>query len=235
MLEEIYTKGEFLAKNPTWHVEDSPWKAQQILRMMKRNHLAPQTICEVGCGAGEILKQLQEQMPADCEFWGYDISPQAMQMCESRKNERLHFKLADLTKEQDIFFDMILIVDVIEHLEDYYSFLRAIKGKSQYKIIHLPLELTLNMVLNRKLIKNREHYGHLHHFMKDTALQMLRDTNYEIIDHCYTHMSNELPSPQWSYEIKRQLLKGPRKLLSSIDQDLAVRVLGGSNILMLAE
>src|SRR5712692_2611114 len=100
MLEEIYTKGEFLARNPTWHVEDSPWKAKQILRMMARNHLAPQTICEVGCGAGEILKQLQERMPVDCEFWGYDISPQAIKMCESRENEKLHFKLADLTKEQ---------------------------------------------------------------------------------------------------------------------------------------
>jgi hypothetical protein len=48
-------------------------------------------------------------------------------------------------------------------------------------------------------------------------------------------MSNEMPSNQLSYEIKRQVLKGPRKLLLSIDQDLAVRVLGGSNILMLAK
>jgi methyltransferase family protein len=235
MLEEIYTKGEFLAKNPTWHVEDSPWKAKQILHMMARNHLAPQTICEVGCGAGEILKQLQERMESTCEFWGYDISPQAIQLCEGRENERLHFKLTDLTKEQDVSFDMILIIDVIEHLEDYYSFLRSIKDKSTYKMIHLPLELTLNMVLSRKLIQSREIHGHLHHFMKDTALQMLRDTNYEIIDYCYTHMSNEMPSNQLSYEIKRQVLKGPRKLLLSIDQDLAVRVLGGSNILMLAK
>ncbi len=62
MLEEIYTSGEYLAKNPTWHIEDSSWKAMQIIRMIAQNHLAPKTICEVGCGAGEILKQLQEVM-----------------------------------------------------------------------------------------------------------------------------------------------------------------------------
>ncbi|HVB75218.1 MAG TPA: hypothetical protein VNE38_16830 [Ktedonobacteraceae bacterium] len=33
-LEEVYTSGEYLEKNPTWHVEESPWKAKQIMRML---------------------------------------------------------------------------------------------------------------------------------------------------------------------------------------------------------
>src|SRR5216683_595214 len=144
MLDELYVSGEYLEKNPTWHAEDSPWKAQQIIRMMTKNNLIPKTICEVGCGAGEILKQLQVHMDRECTFWGYEISPQAFELCKSRSNDRLHFKLEDFTKEKGVFFDLILLMDVIEHLEDYFSFLREIKLKGQFKILHIPLDLSMN-------------------------------------------------------------------------------------------
>src|SRR5947209_19856147 len=119
-LEELYTSGEYFEKWPTWHAEESPWRAKQITRMIERNHLAAKTICEVGCGAGEILKQLQARMNDQSTFWGYEISPQAFKICQSRANERLHFKLADFTQEKDAFFDLILMIDVIEHVEDYF-------------------------------------------------------------------------------------------------------------------
>ena len=40
----IYLDGEYLRKNPIWHVEESPFKVEQILKMMERNRLRPQTI-----------------------------------------------------------------------------------------------------------------------------------------------------------------------------------------------
>src|ERR1051326_937933 len=160
-LEEVYTSGEYLEKNPTWHVEESPWKARQIMRMLARNSLTPPTICEVGCGAGEVLKQLQGKVDAACTFWGYDISPQAIELAKSRANEHLHFKLADLQQEQEASFDLMLILDVIEHLEDYFSFLRDLQSRSQYKIIHLPLDLSVQSLLRpHGLLGNRRAYGH---------------------------------------------------------------------------
>ena len=156
-LEELYTSGVYLEKNPNWHVEESPWKVQHIMPMMKRQHLMPETVCEVGCGAGEILKQLQENMENECMFWGYDISPQAFELAKSRANERLQFKLADIRQEKDVFYDLILVMDVIEHLENYFSFLREIKAKSHYKILHIPLDLSVQTVLRSEgLLKVRE-------------------------------------------------------------------------------
>ena len=142
MLEKMYVDGGYLEKNPGWHVEESAWKAQQIDRMLKRHHLEPATICEVGCGAGEILKHLQDKMDDSCELWGYDISPQALELCAPKANERLHFKLADTRQEPEVFTDLLLLMDVIEHLEDYFSFLRALQPKSHYKILHIPLDLS---------------------------------------------------------------------------------------------
>src|SRR2546429_4975878 len=195
MLEEIYTSGDYLEKNPAWHVEESPWKAQQIIRMMRQNQISPRTICEVGCGAGEILKQLQENMENECMFWGYDISPQAFELAKSRANERLQFKLADIRQEKDVFYDLILVMDVIEHLENYFSFLREIKAKSHYKILHIPLDLSVQTVLRSEgLLKVREAYGHIHYFTKESALQALKDTSYEVLDYFYTARAIEVPS-----------------------------------------
>jgi len=37
----LYLDGEYLSKNPRWHVEESPWKAKQVLRMLRQNDLVP--------------------------------------------------------------------------------------------------------------------------------------------------------------------------------------------------
>ena len=78
MEEELYSSSRYMEMNPGWHVEESPWKAEQILRMLSRHGLAPKEIAEVGSGAGEVLRQLQQAMDPDCRFSGYDISPQAI-------------------------------------------------------------------------------------------------------------------------------------------------------------
>jgi hypothetical protein len=35
--EEIYRSGVYLKENPGWHVEASPLKATQVLKMLRRN------------------------------------------------------------------------------------------------------------------------------------------------------------------------------------------------------
>ncbi len=230
MFEEIYTSGEYLEKNPLWHVEESPWKAKQIVRILAHNNIAPKTICEVGCGVGEVLKQLQESLDGECILWGYEISPQAFEVCKSRANERLYFKLADIRQERDAFFDLVLVLDVIEHLEDYFSFLREIKSKGRYKIFHIPLDLSVQTILRSgALMKRRNLHAHIHYFTKEVAIQILKDTGYEVLDYFYTPRSIELGS-----ELVQRVLRLPRKLLFAIHQDLAVRIVGGFSLLVLA-
>jgi SAM-dependent methyltransferase len=231
MIENLYTSGNYLEKNPGWHVEESPWKARKVIQMLQRNHLEPQTICEVGCGVGEVLKQLQEHMEENCTFVGYDISPQAIGIAQNRANERLYFKLADIQQEHETFFDLILVMDVVEHLEDYFSFLRAIAPKSAYKIFHIPLDLSAQTVLRPGgLLKVRNAYGHLHYFTKETALQAVRDTGYNILDYCYTARALEIPSKQ----VTRNLMNIPRRTLFAISPELAAHALGGWSLLILA-
>ena len=225
-----YTEGEYLSANPTWHEEDSPWKANQIIAMVDRNDLLPYSICEVGCGVGGILEQLHGLMPENISFVGYEISPQACALANEKGKDRLRFLERDFLEESD-FYDLLLVIDVLEHIEDYFGFLRRIKPRSNYKIFHIPLDISVQRVLLAKpIMRRRRQVGHLHYFTKETALATLEDTGYEILDHFYTASTLDLPSPSLIYALG----KWPLRVATLLNKDLAVRILGGHSLMVLA-
>lgn len=230
-MAQIYTDGTYLDNNSSWHEEDSPWKAKQIKKIIEKNALTPNKICEIGCGAGEILNQLSNHFSGK-EFYGYEISPQAFELCKKRSKTNLTFLHLDLLEESPEYFDIVMAIDVFEHVEDYFGFLRKLRKKAEYKIFHIPLDASVQTILRSSpIIKVRKLVGHLHYFTKETALETLNDTGYEIVDYFYTSSSLELPNRGW----KANLLKTPRKLAFAINKDLTVRILGGYSLLVLAK
>jgi SAM-dependent methyltransferase len=232
MPSRLYVNGEYAEKNPTYHVADSPWKAQQILKMIARQKLQAQSICEIGCGAGEILRQLQLHLSDTTHFAGYEVSPQAFELCRQRENERLHFFCEDLLLKDIEPFDILLCMDVVEHVEDYLGFLRKLRQKATYKIFHIPLQMSVPGVLlcNYLILRSRKDVGHIHYFMKETMLATLHDTGYEVVDWFYTPSGVER-----ARNLMAKSLILPRKTLSLINQDLTVRLLGGYSLLVLAK
>jgi SAM-dependent methyltransferase len=232
MAQQIYTTGKYLEQNPTWHTEDSVWKAGQILKIIARNNLELNTIAEVGCGAGEILKTLYAKMPENIVFTGYEISPQAFQLCQQTVENRLKFYLKDLTQERVEIFDLILCIDVFEHVENYLGFLQAVKPKARYQIFHIPLDLSVSSLLRvNPILLARQKVGHLHYFSKETALATLKDTGYQIVDWFYTSGATDLDRRS----LKTLLAKFPRQIAYKINSDWAARLLGGYSLLVLCQ
>lgn len=230
-MTKIYKDGTYYDKNPSWHEEDSPWKAKQVKTIIDNNSLNPTYICEIGCGAGKILHQLSKTFKDDKKFYGYEISPQAFKLCKKLAKPNLSFFLEDFF-ECNNYFDIVMAIDVIEHVENYFDFLRKLKAKGKYKIFHIPLELSVQTVLrSNPIIAGRKSVGHIHYFTKETALETLKDTGYEIIDFFYTGGLIELPNRGW----KTNLLRLPRRLAFAINRTLAVRILGGWSLLVLAK
>ncbi|HEY1658113.1 MAG TPA: class I SAM-dependent methyltransferase [Candidatus Sulfotelmatobacter sp.] len=228
----IYRDGSYLQLNPSWHIEESPFKVRQIRRMMERRNLAPKTVCDVGCGAGLVLAELQPYFPSDCDCWGYDVSPEALAMCKNRANARLRFRQCDVRKDSwDAFFDLLLMLDVFEHVEDYLGLLRSVRQKAKQKLFHIPLDLSVQAVLRKNgLLRRRDQHAHLHYFTKETALRTLTDVGYTIVDFFFTPRCIELGDL-----VVQKIARGPRKMSFALLPDFTVRVLGGYSLMVLAE
>ena len=230
MTESLYLEGDYLKNNPDWHVEDSSWKAGKIIDILTKNKITPSNVCEIGCGAGEILNQLYSVLPATSRFVGYDIAEDAIDMAKSRTKERLRFKKHDLLMDDSAKFDLLLVIDVFEHIEDYLGFLRKCRDKAEYKIFHIPLDMSVQKVLRKDVLMHaRQKVGHLHYFTRETALDTLKDAGYEIIDSFYT---------PWGFEMQqktllKKLFQLPLKIFYSINADLAVKVMAGSLLIVL--
>lgn len=232
MSESMYHGSEYLKRNPSWHVEDSGWKASLVMRMLARNGISPTSVCEVGCGAGEILRQLHAQLPSHVAFTGYDLAPDAIALCRQRAADRLEFHLADAT-EEELDVDVLLVLDVVEHVDDFYGFLRGLRAKSRFTVFHIPLDMSLlHIVYPPALIASRTHYGHIHYFMYETAISALVDAGYTVVDSFYT--SAPLQRPRLTAAaVPVYLARLARRSLFAIRPSLAAKVLSGTSILVL--
>ena len=225
----IYSDGTYFRNNPDWHADDSAWKARHIASILERNGVAPSSVCEVGCGAGEVLRNVAREVPAASSFVGYDISPDAYRLCASKSGGKFDFRFGNML-EEPVEFDVAMAIDVFEHVEDYFDFLRRLRTKATYKVFHIPLDLSALALARNEPARMRKSVGHIHYFDKETALAALRETGHEIIDWRYTSGRTELPNLGW----KSRLMKGPRKLLFRLAPDFSARMLGGYSLLVLA-
>ena len=232
-LQENYVaeNSEYLKNNPTWHIEDSPWKATQILKMIERNKLHPSSVVEIGCGAGEILNQLHQRLPdKSIEFTGFEIAPDAFKLCEERKKERLNYFQQDLL-QTDKKFDLLLMIDVFEHVDDYIGFVKKAGEKATYKIYHIPLDMSVLSIYTNYPIGIRKSVGHLHYFMKDTALATLTDAGQEIVDWFYTPGAFEVNSKNSNFA--GTVINFFRKIFYKINQEFAIKTFGGFSLMVL--
>jgi hypothetical protein len=228
-MSDLYSSGEYAARNPQWHQEHSQWKAMQVRRMLERHSIRPTRLAEVGCGAGGILESLHRQLVPQPDCVGYEISPQAFSMALRREASGLHYQLG-APGPADGSFDVVLAMDVFEHVEDYLGFIRGLQPFAQWKIFHIPLDLSvvsLAKPINLKLA--REQVGHLHYFTRETALASLEQAGLRVRDCFFTSVELD----QGVHGRKR--LQVLRKFLFSKNADLAARWLGGFSLLVLAE
>jgi len=229
----IYTDGTYVNRHPEWHVPDSAWKAKHTLNILSKNNLVPKSICEVGCGAGEIIRILHDAFSNDAYCCGYEISPQAFELCKTREKEGLDYFLKDFLKEDNKFFDLLLCYDVFEHVDDYLGFIRSLKDKSRYKIFHVPLDISAQSVFREKHFERaRREVGHIHYFTKFTAIETLKSCGYKIIDAFYTKSSLERDSPSL---LNSLFARVPREVLFKINQDFAAKLMGGFSVMILVE
>ena len=231
--DQFYTEGGYFDSNPDWHQEESKFKASLVLDFIKKFQLPTGLVVEVGCGAGEILAGLKENLPPGSVLKGYDISPHAIQIANKKAGPQLSYFLADYTKLNDASADLVLVLDVVEHIDDVYSFLRRLRDKGRNFIFHIPLDMSCRTLLKpHVLLQQRTSVGHIHYFTEETVLWMLRDVGFDVEYVIYTKPEVDLVKPG---SFKQWLKKMLRKLSYSINKKLSVKLWGGYSALILAK
>jgi SAM-dependent methyltransferase len=227
-----YLDGSYAEGNPEWHQGDSAWKAERILEIIERNGLNFSSVCDLGCGAGEVLGCLQRKLNVDVACVGYEPSPQAFSMAKGKATTRLSFFNKSFP-EKKTHFDVILLIDVIEHLDDYIGYLRTIAPHADYFILHIPLDLSvLSLLRDWPIMKRRRAVGHIHYFTKSTALASLEDLGFTILDSFYT----EIRRPAEDNFKTTLLRRFPLSCFFALGlRDLGVRIFGDHSLMILAQ
>ncbi len=98
------------------------WHIHKQLRKFRFSEDGPHAILDAGSGFGQYVYYLSKRFP-EAEILGLDVKEEQVEDCNlffgklSKSNVR--FQLADLTAiDFDNRFDLVLCVDVMEHIED---------------------------------------------------------------------------------------------------------------------
>lgn len=229
MNDSLYVDGSYRQNNPDWHAVDSGWKADRIASILVKNSVEFGSCVEVGCGAGQILARLAQQFPGK-SFSGYDISPDAANLWSSLPRGPVSYHCTDFTGSTETA-DLLLLIDVFEHVEDYLGFLRKLASRARWFVFHIPLDMHISGLLRDRQLNARQQVGHLHYFSRATAMATLEDTGYRIVDRQFTNVSQETIEGHRALTMFANIV---RRGVQAISPDMAAKLLGGYSLLVLA-
>jgi 2-polyprenyl-3-methyl-5-hydroxy-6-metoxy-1,4-benzoquinol methylase len=132
-----------------YYSEDSPYKAAKIFQILEQNNLQLKikSVADIGCGAGLIMDELSKKDEfKGVVFSGYDMNPRAIALAQRVcENKEIAFYAEDLLAEANQqYFDLLLVIDVIEHVPDYMGFAEKCSNKARYVIYHIPLDISVS-------------------------------------------------------------------------------------------
>ncbi len=236
--KNIYTTGEYIQKNHSYHIEDSSFKWNNFLKILKKfnfNFENINSVTEVGCGSGQILVEARESgfFKKNCEFEGYDINQDAINLAKKNSSNVKFFKedFIIFSKEKR---DLIIAADVFEHVENSYNFLSSLKKKGNFFLFNIPLEISLTSMVRKKNIFEHSFrdVGHLHFYTKRTAILLLETCGFEILVCDYAN--NRFKEIKDKKSFKQIFIAIPQFLIGLLNIDLASSIFGGYSLVVLA-
>jgi SAM-dependent methyltransferase len=152
-----------------------------LFQLLKISVHSDSRILEIGCGAAESSLKIYYYLEQQNEKFYFEASEHDDRYIEIMRGMSFPF---DIKKEsvyelnrEDNSFDIILLLEVLEHLEDVEKAIQEIARVSdKYFIISVPNE-PLWRILNMCRLKYLKHYGntpgHINHFNKKKLIETI--------------------------------------------------------------
>ena len=148
-------------------------------------------------------------------------------------SKNISFHAGDIFKAtQSEKFDLVLLIDVIEHVENPHQFLANVKSIANNCFFHVPLDLSaMSVLLDYKLINVRRQVGHIHYFTKGLFLELLRETGLKPLQVTYSDSWRDSPKKT----LQTRVLNIIRFFIHLISPDLNARLLGANTLFVLTQ
>lgn len=161
-------------------------------------------VIEIGCGGGQFIR-LISSVRKELKYFGTDISKQAIAI-SSRKANGIMYCVSDaanLPFKQNSF-DMVVAVDVFEHIYDVKKTLddiHLVLKDGGIVFAYVPCEaepFTLFWFFNKIKIGNNiptKHFGHIQRFTKKSIESIIAESGFKIIEKKYAdHLASQVIS-----------------------------------------
>jgi hypothetical protein len=200
---------------------------------------------DFGCGYGKVLHDFYNKMKLD-KAYGFDVSENGINYAQQNyATSSLQFhKLSTFDISENTQFiksivgsgvDVILLVDMLEHIPDCINFMIYLSKMTKYFIVLLPIEE--NMINNyfvRKIYPSTKQYnGHLREFNANSVYYFIRKIGLTPIAegiHIYDFRDSYPPQPPTPLSLRliaRKTLKYTRVVLSKVlPKKIYIRLVG---------
>ena len=164
------------------------WKNKYMISLISKKP-GINKIIEIGCATGDLLQRFPINVKPENRF-GIDISKKNILFAKKNypKINFIHGTIDNLDFPKN-YFDLLILSDIIEHVEKPLQFLRKTSQISKYIVINLPLQ-KCQYYKNRKYGPDDED-GHLRAYNFDEALSLIGRSGLKIIKYKQKYICKE--------------------------------------------
>ncbi len=161
----------------------SAWKWQHLELLVRSAGASPRSILEFGCGSGEMLELAGRAFP-EAVLHGIDLAERMLAMASERlPRGRFIAGGVETLAAWPEPVDLVLAVDILEHLEDPRPAARALGGAGRLVALKIPLERRVLRLGFRRQRPGPAHHiaGHLHFWTLAESRALLAAAGLEIV------------------------------------------------------
>jgi len=183
-----YYEKEYAMLYPSLHAEHTKFKASEILSILQKLKLKkPLNILELGCGSGGVSKELGKAIKHHF-FVGVDVSSSILRVAK-KVNKNLLLVKADCeeTPIKDKSFELVLLIDVLEHLKCPWKLIaESVRISKRWVIIRTPIEdclyYRLRMSEETCVCRWKKCYGHVWRFNLPFLKKVLQENGLILVE-----------------------------------------------------
>lgn len=239
--EDFYTSGDYWKKNPTLHEEAAEWKFGTIRPLLDRFAAAAgrreASILDVGGGTGLILKLAEAHLRGKgiaVRKTLLDLSPQSLELQRRNHPDAVAVVAGSIaaTPFGERQFDLVMMIDVLEHVPQPERALAEVKRISRYALLKVPLEdnLTLKLLNLATLGSFRRRVtlgtlGHVNCYSARTLTAQCERAGARLLEFRYTNAHDYLlHTPEQCRSLAHRIVFGCGAALFRWSPALAARV-----------